>query len=88
VGFILMSVYLNKVCHAMKIISRVKNTLFLGQSVKYSGSSIYASLKDVPLKKSRRDDLISMVYSAMYINERGNLPWSKDCDEFAINGNN
>ena len=46
-----MSVYLNKICLAMKKISRIKNTIFLGQSVKYSGNSIYASLKDVPLKK-------------------------------------
>ena len=28
-----------------------------------------------------------MVYSAMYINERGNLPWMKDCDEFSVAGN-
>lgn len=46
-----MSAYLKKVCHAMKRISQVKNTIFLGQSVKYSGNSIYASLKDVPTKK-------------------------------------
>ena len=46
-----MSAYLQKVCHAMKRISQVKNIIFLGQSVKYSGNSIYASLKDVPLKK-------------------------------------
>jgi pyruvate/2-oxoglutarate/acetoin dehydrogenase E1 component len=48
---ILMSLYLNKICLAMKKISRIKNTIFLGQSVKYSGNSIYSSLKDVPLKK-------------------------------------
>ena len=46
-----MNFYLNKVCKAMKSISKNKNTIFLGQSVKYSGNSIYASLKDVPLKK-------------------------------------
>jgi pyruvate/2-oxoglutarate/acetoin dehydrogenase E1 component len=51
VDIILMSIYLNKICLAMKKISEVKNTIFLGQSVKYSGNSIYASLKDVPLKK-------------------------------------
>ena len=28
-----------------------------------------------------------MVYSAMYINERGDLPWLKDCDEFNLTGN-
>ncbi len=28
-----------------------------------------------------------MVYSAMYINERGDLPWLKDCDEFSAAGN-
>ena len=46
-----MNFYLNKGCKAMKSISKNKNTIFLGQSVKYSGNSIYASLKDVPLKK-------------------------------------
>lgn len=46
-----MSIFLNQVCLAMKKISKIKNTIFLGQSVKYSGNSIYASLKDVPLKK-------------------------------------
>lgn len=46
-----MSEYLNQVCLAMKRVSQVKNTIFLGQSVKYSGNSIYASLKDVPMKK-------------------------------------
>jgi len=51
VDIILMSIYLNKICLAMKKISEVKNTIFLGQSVKYSGNSIYASLKDVPQKK-------------------------------------
>lgn len=46
-----MSVYLNKICLAMKKVSEIKNTIFLGQSVIYSGNSLYASLKDVPLKK-------------------------------------
>ena len=46
-----MSIYLSKIRMAMKKISDVKNTIFLGQSVKYSGNSIYESLKDVPLKK-------------------------------------
>lgn len=46
-----MSEYLDQVCLAMKRVSQVKNTIFLGQSVKYSGNSIYASLKDVPMKK-------------------------------------
>ena len=39
------------------------------------------------IEQSRRDDLISMVYSAIYINENGTLPWLKDCDEFNANGN-
>ncbi len=46
-----MSLYLNKICLAMKKVSEIKNTIFLGQSVIYSGNSLYASLKDVPLKK-------------------------------------
>ena len=36
------------------------------------------------IEQSRRDDLISMVYSAMYINEKGDLPWLRDCDEFTV----
>jgi pyruvate/2-oxoglutarate/acetoin dehydrogenase E1 component len=51
VDIILMSNYLNQICLAMKKISKIKKTIFLGQSVKYSGNSIYSSLKDVPLKK-------------------------------------
>lgn len=47
-----MNPYLNKVCIAMREVSKIKKTIFLGQSVKYSGSSIYSSLKDVPLKKN------------------------------------
>jgi len=46
-----MSIFLNQVRLAMKKISKIKKTIFLGQSVKYSGNSIYSSLKDVPLKK-------------------------------------
>ncbi len=46
-----MSIFLNQVRLAMKKISKIKNTIFLGQSVKFSGNSIYSSLKDVPLKK-------------------------------------
>ena len=46
-----MSMYLSQVCLAMKKISKIKDTIFLGQSVKYSGNSIFASLREVPLKK-------------------------------------
>jgi pyruvate/2-oxoglutarate/acetoin dehydrogenase E1 component len=48
---ILMSSYLKKIRKAMYEISKINNTIFLGQSVRYSGNSIYASLEDVPLKK-------------------------------------
>ena len=46
-----MSSYLKKIRKAMHEISKINNTIFLGQSVRYSGNSIYASLEDVPLKK-------------------------------------
>ncbi len=42
-------------------------------------SSIFTHQSSEP---SRRDDLISMVYSALYIHEQGDLPWLKDCDEY------
>lgn len=35
----------------MKVLSKYKNTIFIGQSVKFPGSSIYTSLKDVPNSK-------------------------------------
>ena len=28
-----------------------------------------------------------MIYSAMYINENGELPWIRDCDEATMQGN-
>ncbi len=46
-----MKTYLSEVQKSMKIISKKKNSIFLGQSVKYPGSSIFESLKYVAEKK-------------------------------------
>ncbi len=43
--------YLNQIQKSMRYLSKKKNVVFLGQSVVYPGSSIFISLKDVPLKK-------------------------------------
>ena len=46
-----MKTYLSEIQKSMKIISKKKNSIFLGQSVKYPGSSIFESLKYVGEKK-------------------------------------
>ena len=48
--FILMT-YLNQIQKSMNYLSKKKNVIFLGQSVIYPGSSIFVSLKDVPIEK-------------------------------------
>ncbi len=42
-----MNTYLSEIQKSMKIISKNKNAIFIGQSVKYPGSSIFESLKYV-----------------------------------------
>lgn len=46
-----MKKYIEGIQNAMFYISKKKNAIFLGQSVKYPGSSIYESLKKVPDNK-------------------------------------
>ena len=46
-----MNTYLKEISRSMKMLSKNKKTIFIGQSVKYSGSSIYVSLKNVPNQK-------------------------------------
>ena len=48
---ILMKTYLSEIQESMKVISKIKNAIFIGQSVKYPGSSIFESLKLVDKKK-------------------------------------
>ena len=48
---VLIMTYKKELIKSMNFLSRHPKTIFLGQSVKYSGNSIYASLKDVPQKK-------------------------------------
>ncbi len=46
-----MNNYVKEISRSMKMISKNKKTIFIGQSVKYPGSSIYVSLKNIPDKK-------------------------------------
>ena len=46
-----MNTYVKEISRSMKMLSKNKKTIFIGQSVKYSGSSIYVSLKNVPNQK-------------------------------------
>ena len=47
-----MKTYLSEIQYSMKVLSSKKNSIFLGQSVKYPGSSIYQSLINIPSKKN------------------------------------
>ena len=46
-----MNKYLNEIKRSMKYLAKFERTIFIGQSVKFPGSSIYNSLKFVPQKK-------------------------------------
>ena len=46
-----MKTYLSEIQYSMKVLSLKKNSIFLGQSVKYPGSSIYQSLINIPSRK-------------------------------------
>ena len=50
-GLILMNTYVKEITRSMNMLSKNKKTIFIGQSVKYPGSSIYVSLKNVPAQK-------------------------------------
>ena len=50
-----MNKYVKDIRRSMKFLSSYKNSIFIGQSVKFPGSSIYTSLSDVP--KSKRLEL-------------------------------
>lgn len=49
-GFILMR-YKNELVKSMSFLGKKKDTIFIGQSVLYSGNAIYNTLKTVPVKK-------------------------------------
>ena len=46
-----MKKYKDELIRSMKYLSKDKRTIFLGQSVKYSGNAIFNTLKDVDDKK-------------------------------------
>jgi len=43
--------YKNEIIRSMNYLASFKNTLFIGQSVKYSGNAIFNTLKDIPNRK-------------------------------------
>ena len=49
-GFILMK-YKSELVKSMSYLGKKKDTIFLGQSVSYSGNAIYNTLVGVPAKK-------------------------------------
>ena len=46
-----MNAYLKEINRSMKMLSNDMRTIFIGQSVKYPGSSIFESLKGIANKK-------------------------------------
>ena len=46
-----MNTYVKEINRSMKMLSKNKKTIFIGQSVKYPGSSIYVSLDNIPDQK-------------------------------------
>ena len=47
--------YKNELIRSMKFLGNKKDTIFLGQSVSYSGNAIFNTLVDVPSKKKNRN---------------------------------
>ena len=45
-----MKKYRQELIKSMNFLSKKRDTLFLGQSVEYSGNAIFNTLKNVPLK--------------------------------------
>jgi len=43
--------YFNELCRAMKLLANNPKVLFLGQSVAYSGNSLYKTLENIPIEK-------------------------------------
>ena len=50
-GNLSSSSYKDSLTEAMTLLAKDKRTIFLGQSVAYSGNAVYHTLKDVPLRK-------------------------------------
>ena len=46
-----MKKYRQELIKSMNFLSKKRDTLFLGQSVSYSGNAIFNTLKNVPIKK-------------------------------------
>ena len=68
-----MKKYIEGIQNAMLYISKKKNAIFLGQSVKYPGSSIYESLKKVPdNKKIELHELRGLLQNNDYMATRTN----------------
>ena len=44
-------IYRDEMTKAMTMLGKIPNTIFLGQSIKYSGNVMFSTLKDVPMEK-------------------------------------
>jgi pyruvate/2-oxoglutarate/acetoin dehydrogenase E1 component len=44
-------IYRDEMTKAMTMLCEIPNTIFLGQSIKYSGNVMFSTLKDVPMEK-------------------------------------
>lgn len=46
-----MSAYFDELCRAMKILGEHPRTVFMGQAVRYPGTAMFNTLRDVPMEK-------------------------------------
>ena len=66
-GFILNITYKDELIRAMKYLSGKKNTIFIGQSVEYSGNAIFNTLSEIPRKKKMELPVFEEVQMGMSI---------------------
>ena len=50
-GFYFRMTYIKEIIKSMEYLAKDKKSIFIGQSVKYSGNSIYNTLKTIPDNK-------------------------------------
>lgn len=46
-----MNEYFEELCKAMEIISQTPNSIFMGQAVKFPGTAMFSTLRDVPIEQ-------------------------------------
>ena len=58
--------YKDELIKSMEWLSKKENTIFLGQSVKYSGNAIYNTLKTLPQEKRLELPVFDIIYEVVY----------------------